>query len=176
MNKKDNKIPTWVIVIIVIIVIVVFIASLGTLNAGTVGKFPEEFKDSKEEAKRKHKRLTDLIEKQVGLKAKLEKRFRRTYFFVRLSFILLWGAAIAGLYVLGLIKGIGDILNYSEASILLLIALNFLVFGRITNLENYVDLIKTRTENWVYGKYIKIDDNIEINKNELEKIVKEIAQ
>ena len=178
MTKKDNNIPTWaiiLIVIIVIIIVVVFVISLGTVNAGNVAKIPKEFKDTKEEAKRQHDRLKGLVEKQVNLRTKLEKRFRRIYFSIRVGFVIIWFALLTGLFFLGLIKNLGDALNYSEALILLLITFNFLTFGTITKLETFIELLKLRVENWVYGKYVNINEKIELNKSELEKLTEAIS-
>lgn len=174
MSKKDNNIPIWAIVIIVITIIIVFVLSLGTINAGNVGKIPKEFKDTKEEARRKHDRLKGLIDKQENLRMRLERRFRVIYFSVRLGFVFIWFALLTGLYFLGLLKNLGDALNYSEVLILILITLNFLTFGTITKLETFVEVLKIRIENWVYGKYVNINDKIELNKSELNKLIQEI--
>lgn len=179
MNKKDNTIPTWaiaLIIVVVIVIIIIYVVSLGNVNAGKITRVPEEFKDSKEETKRKHDRLKAHIEKQEGLKIKLDKKFIRIYFSIRLVFVLLWFALIIVLWSVGLVNNIGDALNYSEALILLLITLNFLTFGTITKLESFIDLIKTRTENWVFGKYLNLEDKIEIFKVEIENLEMVIKQ
>lgn len=176
MSKKEDDVAIWILVLLLVLFIVIYIASLGTLNTGKVNIFPVEFKDSKEEVKRKHKRLKELLDKQLALKARLEKRFKRTYFFVRLFFILIWAVVLFILFVFRVVNNIGDALNYSEACILVMVALYFLIFGSISSLENFIDLIKSRVENLVCGKYININEKIEINLSELEKLNKEIGQ
>jgi hypothetical protein len=175
MRKNKFEIPTIVIVLIILFVLILFIASLGYLSPKEIGKLPNEFKDTKEEAKRKHKRLAEHIEKQEVLKEKLDRKFKRTYFLVRLGLMILWFAVLSVFCFLGFINNLGDVLNCSETSILILIVLNFLTFGTITNLKNYIDLIKTKTENWIFGKYVTINDKIEANKIELNKLSSDLT-
>jgi hypothetical protein len=174
MRKKNSDIATFLIVLLVIVVIIIFVVSLGSVNPSDIGKIPQAFKDSKEEAKRRHQKLVELIKKQEALKIKLNKKFKRIYFFVRVGLVILWLTALYICYFLGLIKTLGDALNYSEASILILIVFNFLTFGTLTNLENYLHLVKTKTENWIYGKYLTIENKIETNKSELTVLAKKI--
>jgi polyferredoxin len=176
MSKKEEDVAIWILVLLLVLFIVIYVVSLGTLNNGKVNMFPVEFKDSKEEVKRKHKRLKELLDKQQALKSRLEKRFKRTYFFVRLFFILIWAAGLFILFVFRVVNNIGDALNYSEACILVMVVLYFLIFGSISSLENFIDLIKSRVENLVCGKYININEKIELNISELEKLNKEIGQ
>lgn len=167
MNKNSNITVKTLIVILIIILIIVFVITLGKLDVGKTQLVPDEFKDDKEEAKRKHKRLSELLAKQEQLKIKLTKTFKRMYFAVRILFVLLWGGILFTLYKFGLINNLGDILNYSEAGILICLVLNFLTFGTISNLHNFVSLISTKLENWIWGNYIHLDNKIENNKTEL---------
>ncbi len=174
MRNKKSGFPTILIVLLLIFILIVFVASLGNANPENIGKIPDEFKDSKEEARLRHKRLVELIKKQETLRKKLLKKFKNIYFLVRVGLVLLWIGLMFSLYISGIIENLGDALNYSEASILILIALNFITFGTITDLKNFIEIIKIRTENWVYGKYINIDMKIEGNKEELTILEKEI--
>lgn len=173
-HKKSSSIPVWLIVLIILVIIIIFVATLGSVNPGDAVKFPEAFKDSKEEAKRKHKRLKEHIEKQEALKVKLNKKFKRTYFFVRLTMVIIWFVVLGVLYFFKLISNLGDALTYSEAMVLLLVIVNFLTFGSITNMNEFIDTLKIKTENWIYSKYKVLDKAIESNKMELEKLEDEI--
>jgi len=174
MDNKKSKYYYVIIAIVVIIVVIAFIVSLGKVSPGPLSIIPEEFKDTKEEAKRRHKRLTDLLEKQLLLKKKLDRIFKRTYFIVRFGLVAIWCGMITIFYFLGFIQNLGDALNFSQASILVLLALNFLTFGTITEFKNYINLIRTKTENAVYNKYLNLPVKIEANKNELVALEKEI--
>jgi len=74
------------------------------------------------------------------------------------------------LSVFGLVSTLSDILDWSEAFLLVLLVVNFLTFGTLTNLENFIDILKNKIENWIYGKYIKVNEKIDANKNELKVI------
>jgi ABC-type multidrug transport system fused ATPase/permease subunit len=143
---------------------------LGKFDVGKTYLVPDEFKDDKAEAKRKHKRLSELLAKQVQLNIKLTETFKRMYFSVRILFVLIWAGVLFTLYKFGLIDDLGDILNYSEAGILICFVLNFLTFGTISNLHNFVSLIRTKLENWIWGKYIHLDKKIENYKSELKEL------
>lgn len=174
MSKRESNIPTIIIVIVIIVLLLLFITSLGKFNPSNIGKIPDEYKDSKEEAKRKHKKLSELIAKQEALNIKLNKKFKQIYFFVRIGMVLLWFGLLSLFYFFGVINNLGDVLNYSEASILILLILNFITFGTITDLKNFIDIIKIKTENWVYGKYAGIENKIETNKEQLTLLEREI--
>lgn len=173
-RRKNNDLHILIIIIVVIIILVLFVATLGSIGPGSIVKIAEEYKDSKEEAKRRHKRLEDHIKNQEALKVKLAKIFKRVYFGVRIGLVSIWFGIMSILIAVGLIKDLSDFLNYSEASILVFVVLNFITFGTITNLKNFIDLIKTKTENLIYGKYIVIDIKIDEHKEELKKLEEEI--
>lgn len=175
-KRKNNDLYILIIIIVIIIILVLFVFTLGNVGPGSIRKIADEYKDSKEEAKRKHKRLEEHIKNQIALKLKLDRIFKRVYFGVRVGLVLIWFGIMSIFVVFGLIKDLSDFLNYSEASILILIVMNFVTFGTITNLKNFIDLIKTKTENLIYGKYIKIDYKIEGNKEELRKLEDEIRK
>lgn len=174
MPKKNSTVWFWIILFIIILV-VVYILSLGKVDISKTElrpniKSPDEFKDNEVQAQCRHDRLKSLIDKKEGLKLKLNRRFKWIYFFVRLGFICLWAAYILLFIYLGKINDLESALNYSEAAILVWLALNFLTFGRLSNLHNFINLIKLKLENWIWGKYLNIDIIIEANKGELKEL------
>ena len=173
-DKENNEIRNILIVILVVIIIVGFILSLGQLNITKLEAFPPEIKEDKEKAKLRHKRLSVILQKQETLNLKLQKKFKQIYFFIRLGLVILWFIILLGFYLGNFIHNLGDVLNYSEASLFLLILVNFLTFGTLMNLENYINLIKIKTQNLVYGKYIKLEDQIEVNRTELNLLDRQI--
>lgn len=170
MKEKEDDKETLLIIFVIVFIVIIYIATLGNVNIGDGIKFPSEFKDSKEDAERKHKRLEALVDKQEALKRRLNTRFKFVYFFVRLVFVGFWVGMIILLSVFGLVSTLSDILDWSEAFLLVLLIANFLTFGTLTNLENFIDILKNKIENWIYGKHVKIDGKIETNKNELKVI------
>lgn len=157
MENKKVKISDYNILVIILLVIILLVVFLFK-------------KEDKEKAINRHKRLTKLIEGKETLKKKLNKRFKIVYFGVRFVLISIWLALSYILYYYGYIKDVGDFLNYSEITILVIIGSNFMLFGSLSNINNYIDFIKIKTENLVYGKYINIDEEIDRHK-EADKIV-----
>lgn len=60
-----------------------------------------------------------------------------------------------------------DFLNYYEASIIALFALNFIAFGTIANFHDFIHVLRTKVENWVWMKNINLP-------NEIDSVTKEI--
>jgi hypothetical protein len=163
-----------VTVLVILFVLIIYVATLGRVSSSEINPLPEEFKDANEIARLRHARLQTLIEKREALKLKLQNRFRWIYFSVRSSLVAGWLGILHGLFANNLIDNLGDVLNYSEAGILLLLIAHFLTFGSISNLNSYIDLIKLKTENYVYGRYLNIDEKIVTNKIELAQIDNEL--
>jgi len=161
------------IAVFIILIIIIFLFTFGKVGTDDF-KTPEEFKEDKEKAKKRNTKLRALIEKKWELQQKLDRKFRYIFFFVRVGLLGIWAATIYGFYYLGFIHNLGDFLNYSHASILGLVTLNFLTFGTLTNLNNYLDLIKMRTRNWVYGKYVNLEDSIDQNQEEANQLTVQI--
>lgn len=174
MKEKEEDEKTFLIVLVIVLIVIIYIATLGNVNIGNGIKFPSEFKDSNEEAERKHKRLEALVDKQEVLKRRLNTRFKFVYFFVRLVFVGLWVGMIILLSVFRLVSTLSDILDWSEVFLLVLLVVNFLTFGTLTNLENFINILKNKIENWIYGKHVKIDEKIVTNKQELKVIETQI--
>lgn len=139
-----------------------------------IGKVvPQVFKDDLAEVERKRQYLEAELEKKNVLKKKLKKKFKLIYFGVRVSLVSIWFGVLAGFYFLGQINSLEDFLNYTELSVLLILSFNFLTFGSIKDFKAYMEILKTRTQIWVYGGYIDLDDQInaiEIEKTRLESV------
>ena len=162
IDFKDEEQNNWfIIVIVVIIMAILFVINFKFKNV------KEEFKLSAEEAKRRHDRLLKHIEKKEGLKTKLDNKFKNYYLFARIGFVLIWFIILTILVFAGLIKNLGDALNYSEVLILLLILFNFIAFGSLKRLDDFVDYIKLTIKNLIYKKYEKLDKQIGEHKAEL---------
>lgn len=81
-EKQDEELKFWIILIVAIILfiaIVIYVTSLGNVDIGVKGSFPAEFKEDRQKAFERHKRLKALVDKQIELKKKLDRRFRNIY-------------------------------------------------------------------------------------------------
>lgn len=184
MANQNNKDYGWFwIAIIIVAVIVIYLLTFGNFNPENFQSRYDELKESLEKAKNRNKKLQVLIEKKTQLKKKLAKRFKRIYFTVRVILVMLWFALLFACYTSGLITNLGDALNISESMLLVLVLLNFITFGTLTNLDKFLESIKTRVENRVYGKYLTIEEKLEMDKmlkleteNEINALKHELSQ
>lgn len=170
-TKKSTPWWVWVIVVVVIIIIIVaYIASLGTIKVIDKENLPDALKDSKEDANKRHAALKAELDKMVALRKKMERRVKIIYTFVRLTLVGLWGACIYTLYHFGFITNMSDFLNYSEGSLILFIALNFITFGNLTNLNDFLSSLRVRVENFVWSTKILLSADIMKTEKELNKM------
>jgi len=166
-NKVSLK--TIVIIVLVIAIIALFIFSLGQYNPTKISK-PEEFKESREDAKRKHAWYKEIVKNQKKLKDQLDKRFEIIYFGVRFGLVLLWAGIIFALYSLGLIVGVMGIITYTSGLAAFAVVTNFLTSGTYYDLKDFAEEIKVKTENWVYGKYLNLEKKIERKQQEINRL------
>ncbi len=177
MNNKseDDKLILWILVIILIILTyIIYTASLGQIDI-TPHKDNEPLIDKKRLAEERHRKLLALIEQKKGLKLKLEKRFRYSYLAVRILFVLMYLGFNALLFFFFKITDLGTLLKWSEVLLIIIIIINFITFGTITNLKNVIAYFRNRIENWVYGKYVNIDEQIEKHLGETKTLQEEIT-
>jgi len=167
-NKKNWDDLIIIVALIVITIVIVYIVTVGKINLIQI--IDETNKKTRNEAIRKHERLKIHLDKQKDLKEKLTRKFKRIYFAIRLLFVLGWASGIAILYYYKIVTDLSSFLNYSQATVLLFILLYFLTFGNLTNLNTFLNMIKSRLENWIWGKHINIDKIITINEEELKSL------
>lgn len=164
MNKNSNLGWKIAIVGLIIIIIIVFVLSFGKWGFEKNNTIPDEFSDSKEEARRKHREITEQLSRDEALNNKLIKIYKRMYFSIRVVFVLLWASILFFLHTIHWVQNLGDILNYSEAMILICLVLNFLSFGTIANLKDFSISIRIKLENWIWRNNRDLESKIKNNK------------
>lgn len=158
----------WILAIVfLIVVIVVYLLSLGTVNISKEQNLPEELNDPKEVAAKKHKALLLVIDQKIQLKRKLEFKFKVVYTCVRIALVSLWMIPIVVFYNRGKITSMDDLLNYSEMMLIIAFTINFLTFGSLASLNEFLNSIKTKVENWVWSSNLSLTIEIEDVKNQL---------
>jgi hypothetical protein len=186
-NSKIIKTLFYIVIAIVILVAIVILFSSGgkvDLLSDSNKKNDRDEKsleERKEIFKHRHKKLQALIERKKELNIKLKKKFRIIYFCVRLLLLFIWFVFNLILWEFHIANSLGDFLNFNEAVLLLLFALNFLFFRNLIGLKEIIDYVKNYIENAVYKKYIQIEIQIENHsteavylENEMKKIEDEI--
>jgi len=107
------------------------------------------------------------LDTMISLRDKLNRRFKIVYTLVRVSLVLLWVGFIYILYYLDVVNTLEDALNYSEASLLVIFMMNFITFGSIADLKEFLSVVKIRVENWIWGKNVDLPNVIERTANEI---------
>lgn len=169
-KEDDTNLQKILIIIMIVIIITVFVVSLGRVNAGDAKIVPDEFKESKEEAKRKHDDAIKLLAGHEQLRNKLNKKSKGWYFFVRILFVLIWCWILITLYRFEFIKNLSDILSYTEAGILIFAILNFLTFGTIASFRDFIETIRIRIDNWIWRNHLDLNIQIENSRKEIKEL------
>ncbi|MDR8392246.1 hypothetical protein NC796_13920 [Aliifodinibius sp. S!AR15-10] len=167
MREKKFSIWNILIVLILIALVVIWLISLGQVSSDEISR-PDEFKEDREHAKRKHKWYKTKLRSQKKLKAQLDKKFKLIHFGMRMGLFLLWVGTMLGLHFLGLIAGLGGVVAYTAGISGCVIGANYLSTGTYYDLKELADIVKIRSENWVYGKFTDLDERIEFSQNKAE--------
>lgn len=160
MVKKHIK--NFLIILAFVAVIVIFITSLGTVNITEIQELKEN-KDSENNLSKlqsRHKRLKFLIQKKEELNLRLNKKFKRIYFGVRIVLVALYIGYNALLYFVFNITKLSDLLNYNQLAIIVITLCSFIAFGTFANVKEFVANIKMTLESKTYSKHINLDEEL----------------
>lgn len=166
---------TFLVIALFVLIVFLFISSLGQYNPTGIAK-PDEFKDDREKAKLNHKWYQEILKSKKKLKQYLDKKFKRIYFGVRAGLILLWTGIMYGFYSVGVIVGAGGVVTYTSVVVIAVIGTNYLTSGTYLSLRDFLESIRIKTENWVYGEYIDLDKEIEEGPSDVYQLEKLITK
>ena len=150
---------TILAIAIFVVIVFLFISSMGQYNPTGITK-SEEFKDNREEAERKHQWFTEVLKNQEKLKTDLQLKFKWIYALVRAFILLVWSAFIYSMYTFGITTGIIGLVALSSLPLWFVIGANFFVTGTYRDLKDFIRVTEIKLENWVFGKYLDIDEKI----------------
>ena len=177
-NSQNNKLEWywWVIIILIaIIAILLFVGTFGAIDVTTEKEKPKEKRTTREEILIKHKKLLEtLIQKRERIYSTRKRIYDIVYFIVRFLFVSAWVTGNLVLYFKFGVHDLGTILNYNNALIIVLIAFVFLVWGKLSALNDWIKVFEKRLELWIFHKYVKLPELIESNKIALKSIQKNI--
>lgn len=162
MGQKNNW--NWLLVAVGIGIFWSIFFNNSTIKRKAI---PEEFTDSENQARKKFKQLKKELVTKEKLKKRLEHQNKRTYLWIRILIIKIWALVITLLIYFKLIQSLEDALNYSEAAILILLAFHFLIFGKLSNLNHFVELTRIRIQNLIYRRHANIEKDIVIIQEQL---------
>ena len=167
MSKKENSVGVFEILFIVLLIII-FIASFGQVNIAVEkeDKVNDDEKNDLTKLQARHKKLKALIQRKEALYIKLNKRFKRIYFGVRIVLATLYIGYNALLYFALKITNLGGILNWNQFAVIIIALFSFIAFGTFANIKDFIQNIKMRLESRTYNKYVNITEQLGIHKEE----------
>lgn len=176
VEKFEPKVKSawrgWLVVLLLFGIIIVFFLLSWFKNF----KDSECYQEKKNKAKRQCDRYKQILQKKEKLRKKLNRIFAIFYFLTRVLIFSIWVGIIYGLYHFNYIKDINDFLTYSELTIMVIIAVNFLLFGTFKDASKFVSEIRIQIENWVYGRYINLEESIKEDRKNVVKIEAELQE
>lgn len=162
-KEKDNNI---LLIITIVIVILIFIGSFGQVN---IAIEKEEKPNSNDEnylntLQKEYQKLKALIKQKEALNIRLNKKFKRIYFGVRLGLTFVYIGYNALLFFVFKITKLGDLLNWNQFAIIIISIFSFIAFGTFANVKEYIYNLKMKLESSVYKKHVTLNDELIIHK------------
>ncbi|WP_299064691.1 hypothetical protein [uncultured Polaribacter sp.] len=178
MMSEQEKNNTFLLIFVVVIVIIIYVGSFGQvdLTLENVSKQNDKDKLNLGKLKSRYNKLKTLIQKKESLNIKLNKKFKRIYFGVRLVLTSIYLGYNALLYFVFNITNLGDLLNWNQFALIVIALFSFVAFGTLTNVQDFINNIKMRLESRTYNKYVDITEQLEIHKKEAVKLTATITK
>lgn len=176
--SEQEKNNTFLLIFVVVIVIIIYVGSFGQvdLTLENVSKQNDKDKLNLGKLKSRYNKLKTLIQKKESLNIKLNKKFKRIYFGVRLVLTSIYLGYNALLYFVFNITNLGDLLNWNQFALIVIALFSFVAFGTLTNVQDFINNIKMRLESRTYNKYVDITEQLEIHKKEAVKLTATITK
>lgn len=169
-RERRNRFLIILIVIVIIVIVIVYLASFGYLKFNPSTKSLEPSSEKQKEIDRhRHDRLVKHLEKEIALKAKLDRKVKIGYFIVRVLFALAYIVPNVIAYFCYKVD-LGDLINISEAGLILILIFCFLRYDKPSDIHTIFHWFKLQVENYVYGKYDDLDSRIEKHKSEISEL------
>jgi len=146
--------------ILIVVGIVIYILSLGTIDVSESRAKENKGDNPLDKLKTRHEKLSFLIKEKEKLYKKLKRRFRLIYSGVRAVLVLIYLGLNALLYFVFNITNFGDILNWNELALIVMVMISFIAFGTFTSVRSFVEGIKLRLEVIIFSKYENIEKEI----------------
>lgn len=153
-KQKQSDFPDyyWIILILVVVGFVVYYV----FHLGCKDLLPEEFKDSNEEALRRHEKLKNELAKKNALKQKIDVRFRHIYLATRVGIVTIFSLVVYAVSSWYDFKSASEYLDLINGLLLVLFVINYVVFGTVANFRSFFSILRTKVENWVWSRYIQL--------------------
>ncbi len=158
----------WVLIVILVLAVLLFLFLITTGKKDKIEHFkPKEFKENKEKAEIRNNQLKVILRGKRPLKKQLDRKSFIIHLSVRFLFVLLYLSPIFILYFFGFLTSLASITSIFAFFSIVLTLIYYVVKGKKFNLQEFDESIGLKIRNWVYGKYIDIDESISSNEEEL---------
>jgi len=173
-EESESELTDFLILAIVLAVVAIILSIFSKDKSLSLAEFKRTLRESREELELKHKYLTERLEKNKKKKAKLDRLVRNSYFVFRFLIISTWGLFAILLHQEGQLNNLSDFLNYTNALIIFILVLNYLIFGSLRSLNDFNERVKLIISNWVYGNYAHLEKDIKSLTNESQLVKEQI--
>lgn len=159
-HKKSNTIDLKKLGLILLLAILFFLI-IAKLIKDASRDSKEELKRTKASLETERERLKNLIkDKEAELEAALNK-YKVYYRIFRIAVVIIWALTLTIIHVLFLkLCSIGEIIDLNSALLLLIIALNYLLYGEIFDFKEFNGQIKERITNICFKGNLSLKDDI----------------
>lgn len=151
-----------IILVILLIVGLVYVVFFTLGRKETIQKEkPKEFKEDRDKARRRYQAFKQILSSKKRLAMDLDWQFNVIYFFARLGLLIVWGLPLLLLFILGVVATMSSLVIYLTLTSILFALLFFLIMGKPFDLSDFNEVLKIRIKNWVYGRYLHLEEDIE---------------
>lgn len=162
--SRGKKI-VWGLIVIAFFVLL-YLFSIGYFDAKKVN-LANEFQETKKSAKQKNRKLKVKLKAVKDYEIFLKTRYRRWKILFRTFLVLIWLAFATPLYFLDLIVSLTGLFTYLGVTSTIYFISIFVLATDKNHLFELVKIFEIRLQNWIYGNYITIEDDVLVLKNEI---------
>lgn len=172
--ESESSSRALLIALLVLAAIIIILSSFSKNKSLSLEEFKRTLRASREDLENRHKYLLERLEKNLKKKAKLDRLVRNSYFVFRFLIIFIWGLFAVVLHQEGQLNNLSDFLNYTNALIIFILVINYLIFGSLKSLNDFNERVKLIISNWVYGDYAHLEKDIKSLTNESQLVEEQI--
>ena len=162
---STTKKVIWGLIVIAFFVLL-YLLSIGYFDAKKVN-LANEFQEARRRAQQKNKELKVKLKATKDLEQYLRIRYRRWKILFRTFLVLLWLTFAIPFYFLGIIGSIVGLFTYLGITSTLYFISIFVSASDKNHLFKLVTMFEIRLQNWIYGNYITIEDDVLVLKEEI---------
>jgi len=162
MRKRTRSDIGWreILVVVLLIVFFVFII-LALLWRNKQSEIREEKIRTKASLEKRRGELIKILEEQKAKIAELDARVKDWYLKFRLGLVAVWIGSLGCIgYFTSWLSSVGDFVDLHALMLFFILAVNFLIYGKITDTREIIGQIQEVLRNWIYRKHLGIKEEL----------------